>query len=399
MKILTINSGSTSIKFKLFSMPDEKVIASGKIEEIGGKSSVLNYQTNGYEEKDKKCKVPDHMTGLNIIIEKLSNPETGVIEDRKEIYAIGHRVVNIGDKASIAMIIDDKVMEYIKDCLDLAPLHNPPNLIGIEVCRRIFGKSTPNIAVFDNTFHKDMPEKAYLYGIPYDLYEKYKIRKYGFHGIAYTYMVERVAKLLKKDLKTLKIIALMLGGGSSITAVKYGKTIDTSMGFTPAEGLFMSTRSGDLDPSVITYIMKREDMDIEGIDDMINKKSGLLGLSKKFKDFKDIENGVLTGDRACIRAFNSYCYKIKKYIGSYIAAMNGVDVIVFGGGIGENSYIARREILKDIDYLGIELDKSKNEITLKEDSISTNNSKVPIFVINIDEEVIIARETYSLTKK
>lgn len=399
MKILTINSGSTSIKFKLFSMPDEKVIASGKIEEIGGKSSVLNYQTNGYEEKDKKCKVPDHMTGLNIIIEKLSNPETGVIEDRKEIYAIGHRVVNIGDKASIAMIIDDKVMEYIKDCLDLAPLHNPPNLIGIEVCRRIFGKSTPNIAVFDNTFHKDMPEKAYLYGIPYDLYEKYKIRKYGFHGIAYTYMVERVAKLLKKDLKTLKIIALMLGGGSSITAVKYGKTIDTSMGFTPAEGLFMSTRSGDLDPSVITYIMKREDMDIEGIDDMINKKSGLLGLSKKFKDFKDIENGVLTGDRACIRAFNSYCYKIKKYIGSYIAAMNGVDVIVFGGGIGENSYIARREILKDIDYLGIELDKSKNEITLKEDSISTNNSKVPIFVINVDEEVIIARETYSLTKK
>ena len=287
MKILTINSGSTSIKFKLFSMPDEKVIASGKIEEIGGKSSVLNYQTNGYEEKDKKCKVPDHMTGLNIIIEKLSNPETGVIEDRKEIYAIGHRVVNIGDKASIAMIIDDKVMGYIKDCLDLAPLHNPPNLIGIEVCRRIFGESTPNIAVFDNTFHKDMPEKAYLYGIPYDLYEKYKIRKYGFHGIAYTYMVERVAKLLKKDLKTLKIIALMLGGGSSITAVKYGKTIDTSMGFTPAEGLFMSTRSGDLDPSVITYIMKREDMDIEGIDDMINKKSGLLGLSKKFKDFKD----------------------------------------------------------------------------------------------------------------
>ncbi len=399
MKILTINSGSTSIKFKLFSMPDEKVIASGKIEEIGGKSSVLNYQTNGYEEKDKKCKVPDHMTGLNIIIEKLSNPETGVIEDRKEIYAIGHRVVNIGDKASIAMIIDDKVMGYIKDCLDLAPLHNPPNLIGIEVCRRIFGKSTPNIAVFDNTFHKDMPEKAYLYGIPYDLYEKYKIRKYGFHGIAYTYMVERVAKLLKKDLKTLKIIALMLGGGSSITAVKYGKTIDTSMGFTPAEGLFMSTRSGDLDPSVITYIMKREDMDIEGIDDMINKKSGLLGLSKKFKDFKDIENGVLTGDHACIRAFNSYCYKIKKYIGSYIAAMNGVDVIVFGGGIGENSYIARREILKDIDYLGIELDKSKNEITLKEDSISTNNSKVPIFVINVDEEVIIARKTYSLTKK
>jgi len=380
-------------------MPDEKVIASGKIEEIGGKSSVLNYQTNGYEEKDKKCKVPDHMTGLNIIIEKLSNPETGVIEDKKEIYAIGHRVVNIGDKASIAMIIDDKVMEYIKDCLDLAPLHNPPNLIGIEVCRRIFGKSTPNIAVFDNTFHKDMPEKAYLYGIPYDLYEKYKIRKYGFHGIAYTYMVERVAKLLKKDLKTLKIIALMLGGGSSITAVKYGKTIDTSMGFTPAEGLFMSTRSGDLDPSVITYIMKREDMDIEGIDDMINKKSGLLGLSIKFKDFKDIENGVLTGDRACIRAFNSYCYKIKKYIGSYIAAMNGVDVIVFGGGIGENSYIARREILKDIDYLGIELDKSKNEITLKEDSISTNNSKVPIFVINVDEEVIIARKTYSLTKK
>ena len=398
MKILTINSGSTSIKFKLFIMPLEKVLAHGKAEDIEGKNSRLSYYTESFTEKDSKYNIPDHKVGLNLIMGKLTSQESGVIEDRTDICAIGHRVVNIGDRVSSFLIIDSKVIGYIEECLDLAPLHNPPNLLGIKKCMEIFGEKTPNIAIFDNTFHKDMPEKAYLYSIPYNLYEKYRIRKYGFHGIAYSYIVDRVAKFLKKDVGNLKIIALMLGGGSSITAVKNGKTIDTSMGFTPTEGLFMSTRSGDLDPSIITYLMKKESMNIEEIDELINEKSGLLGLSRKFDNCKDIENGTLLGDKDCIRAFNSYCYKIKKYLGSYLAVMNGADIIAFGGGIGENSHLVREKILKDMENLGIKLDKNKNEELLNEGIISSYDSNIPVFVVNGDEEIVIARETYSLIK-
>ena len=336
---------------------------------------------------------------LNLIMEKLSDIKTGVIKNKGDIDAIGHRVVNIGDRASSPLILDDKVIGYIKDCLDLAPLHNPPNLIGIKLCRKIFGEGAINVAVFDNIFYKDIPKKAYLYGIPYSFYEKYKIRKYGFHGIAYTYMVERISNLLKKDLKDLKIIALMLGGGSSITAVANKKTVDTSMGFTPTEGLIMSTRSGDLDPSIVTYIMEKEGIDIESMNEIINKRSGLLGLSEKYDDFKDIENGVLSGDKDCIRAYNSYCYRIKKYIGSYIATLNGVDVIVFGGGIGENSYLAREAILSELDYLGIKLDEEKNKNLLGEGYISLPDSKVLICVVSVDEELIIAKESYKLVSK
>lgn len=330
MKILIINSGSTSIKFKLFGMPDEAVLSYGKVENIGTGSSPVSFWTDNYCEENQPYDIPDHKAGLNLIIDKLSSPPAGIIKDKSEISAIGHRVVNIGERISSSVIVDDRVIGYIEDCLELAPLHNPPNLLGIKICMGIFS-GIPNVAVFDNIFHKDMPAKAYLYGISYDYYEKYRIRKYGFHGIAYTYMVDRVSKLLNKSLSSLKIIAIMLGGGSSITAYKFGKTIDTSMGFTPAEGLFMSTRSGDMDPAIITYLMKKEDLNPTEIDEIINKKSGLLGLSRKFSEFRDIEKGVLSGDIGCIRAFTSYCYKIKKYIGSYIGAMDGIDAIVLAG--------------------------------------------------------------------
>lgn len=397
MKILVINSGSTSIKFKLFNMPHETVLSYGKIENIGTKNSLISFWTNRYCQKNKSYNIPDHKAGLNLIIDKLSSLQAGVIKDKAEISAIGHRVVNIGDRISSSVIIDDRIIGYIENCLELAPLHNPPNLIGIKICREIFN-NTPNIAVFDNVFHKDMPAKAYLYGIPYDYYEKYRIRKYGFHGIAYTYMVDRVSKLMGKELSKLKIVAIMLGGGSSITAYKFGKTVDTSMGFTPAEGLFMSTRSGDMDPAIITYLMNKEDLNPVEIDEIINKKSGLLGLSRKYRDFKDIEKGVLSGDLDCIRAFDSYCYRIKKYIGSYVAAMDGIDAIVFGGGIGENSFMTREVILDELDYFGIKIDKIKNNNLAGEGIISSTESKVAVFVVNVDEEIVIAKESYNLVK-
>ncbi|MCL4386670.1 MAG: acetate kinase [Actinobacteria bacterium] len=395
MEILVINSGSTSIKFKLFNMPEENVVAEGKIENIGQINTLFTFISKNFTFIDKPYKVSDHKTGLNMIIDLLSNPPVSVIKNKNDIDAIGHRYVNIGDRISSHCIIDEEVIEKIKESLELAPLHNPANLMGIEVSMDLF-KNKPNVVVFDNIFHKDIPSKAYLYGIPYDYYEKYRIRKYGFHGIAYTYMVSRVSELLGIDYKKMKIVAIMLGGGSSITAIKNGKTMDTSMGFTPAEGLFMSTRSGDMDPAIIGYLMKKEDLNPAEMDEIINQKSGLLGLSRKYKNFIDIEKGVEEKDPDCIRAFDSYVFRIKKYIGSYAAIMNGLDLIIFGGGIGENSSITRESILDDMTYFGIIIDKNKNKNLKGEQIISTSDSKVPVAVVKVNEEIIIARETYNM---
>ncbi|MBM3709507.1 MAG: acetate kinase [Actinobacteria bacterium] len=397
MKLLTVNCGSTSIKFKLYRMPEEVVLAVGKIENIGLGNSLLTFISDNYLEEQINYSVADHRAGLELIIKKLSDSFRGVIKDKSEIKAIGHRVVNVGDKVSENSIIDDRIINLLEESCELAPLHNPANLTGIKVCREIFG-STLNVAVFDNIFHKDIPPKAYLYGIPYDYYEKYRIRKYGFHGIAYTYMVSRLAEFLNRALKDLKVVAIMLGGGSSITAVELGKSVDTSMGFTPAEGLFMSTRSGDMDPAIITFLMKKEDLNPEDVDEIINQKSGLLGLSGKYKDFKDIEKGVLEGDPDCIRAFDSYCYRIKKYIGAYAAAMNGIDAVVIAGGIGENSSLTRQCIFEDMDFLGIIVDKNKNKNLKEEGFISSNSSRVKVLVVRLDEEIVIARETFNLIK-
>ena len=400
MKILTINSGSTSIKFKLYKMPEEKVLASGKVENIGIQGSKLTYKTESTDLKDKGYDIKDHRKGLNLIISSLLDEHSGVIKDKKEIDAIGHRVVNIGDRVGSHSIIDEKILSYLQECIDLAPLHNPPNLLGIKVSMDEFGKDTSNIAVFDNIFHKGMPQKAYLYGLPLKYYEKYRIRKYGFHGIAYTYMVNRAAQMSGTDLERLKIIALMMGGGSSITAVRNGISVDTSMGFTPTEGLIMSTRSGDIDPAILPYLEKKEGLDPDQIDNIINKESGILGLTGRFSSFLDVEEGFLKGDKGCIMAFESYVYRIKKYIGSYVAAMGGLDLVVFGGGIGENSSIAREQIFDGLDSLGIVLDKDENADNGKgERFISSGDSKVKVAVASVDEEIVIARETYGLLSR
>ena len=395
--ILTINSGSTSIKFKLYKMPDEDVTASGKIENIGLDKSYISLTTKSGTEKSEDIRISDHRAGLNYIIDKLTDPAKGVIKDKKEINAVGHRVVNVGDRVDSHTVITKDILETIRQCVDLAPLHNPPNLTGIEVSLDVFGNSTQNIAIYDNLFHKNMPQEAFLYGLPYEYYEKYRIRKYGFHGIAYTYMVQRGAQLIGKDLNSLKIITMMLGGGSSITAVKNGISIDTSMGFTPAEGLIMSTRCGDIDPAILTYLMIKENLGAKEIDSMINKKAGILGLSQKYSDFVSIQKGVRENDEVCLRAFNSYCYRIKKYIGSYAAAMDGIDLIIFGGGIGENSPMTRENSLSNLGSFGIKIDKDiNNNDALGERIISSGDSKTLVCIVKVDEELIIARETNKL---
>ncbi|MDD3520811.1 MAG: acetate kinase [Actinomycetota bacterium] len=399
MYILTINSGSTSIKFKLYKMPSESVIASGKIENIGFEKSIVNYHTPMVSEKSGDISIKNHKAGLDYIIKKLTSGKTGVIKDKKDIKAVGHRIVNVGDRVSSHKIIDERFLDVLRECMELAPLHNPPNLMGVEVCFEAFGKNTLNIGIFDNIFHLNIPSKAFLYGINYNYYEKYRIRKYGFHGIAYTYMVKKCAELIGKDLNELKIIALMLGGGSSAAAVLNGISIDTSMGFTPAEGLIMSTRCGDIDPAALSYILNREGFTPKDLDDFINKKSGVLGLSGKYSDFVNIENGYLKNDPDCVRAFDCYCYRIKKYIGSYAAVMNGVDAIIFGGGVGENSPVIRETVLSDMDYLGISLDKNlNNDRSIKEKIVSSKDSKVTVCIAKVDEELIMARETYRLIR-
>jgi len=395
MYLLTINCGSTSIKFKLYEMPQESVTAEGKIENIGLPSSILSLKTDGYSEKETPYHIPDHRAGLELVLNKLSSKEVGAIKDKNDIRAVGHRVVNVGDRTSAHSVIDNELLEIIRQSLELAPLHNPPNLLGIEVCKEIF-TDIPHIAIFDNIFHKDLPEHAYLYGLPYEYYEKYRIRKYGFHGIAYSSMMARLAEFIDKKPQELKIVAIMLGGGASISAVYNGKSIDTSMGFTPTEGLIMSTRCGDIDPAIMPFIMKKENITPGQADDLINKKSGFLGLSRKYSDFRKLNNGYTDKDPDCIRAMNCFVYRIKKYIGMYAAVMNGIDAIIFGGGIGENSPDLRVEILSDMDYLGIKVDEVKNRSIAGEGLINTSDSRVKVFVARLDEELMIARETYRL---
>jgi acetate kinase len=402
MIILTINSGSTSIKFKLYEMPQETVIAEGKISQIGQKDPSITIRSATFNQTGTDPLIKDHRSGIDLLIKKLSAPGSGIISSIGEIEGIGHRLINIGDKVSSSSIVDERIISFIEDSLDLAPLHNPPSLAGLKICRDIFGQK-PNVGVFDNLFHKDMPRQAYLYGLPYEYYEKYRIRKYGFHGIAYTSMMDRLKGAL--DVTGSRIIAMMLGGGSSITAIKNCTSIDTSMGFTPAEGLIMSTRCGDIDPAIMVYLIKKEGLSYQGLDEVINMRSGVFGLSGKYRDHKDIESGYYKKDISCIRALDAYAYRIKKYIGSYLAVLNGADALVFGGGIGENSHLTRRLVLSGLDHFGICLDKTKNEGLTKKElqekkviEVSKAGSSIKVFVVDVDEEVVIAREAYLLIK-
>ena len=398
MNILVINCGSSSLKFQLIDSETEKCIAKGLCERIGIEGSQITSTPDGGEKEQTVTPMPDHTEAIRLVLEALTNEKTGVVKSLDEIGAVGHRIVHGGEKFAASTIITDEVMKAIEECNDLAPLHNPANLIGINACKKLM-PTTPMVAVFDTAFHQTMPEEAYMYGLPYEYYEKYKIRRYGFHGTSHSYVSKKAAEVLGKKYEDLKIIVCHLGNGASVSAVKNGKCVDTSMGLTPLEGLIMGTRSGDIDPAIMEFIAHKEGKNIDEIMTVLNKKSGVYGLSNNLSsDFRDLEAGYNNGDAHCIRTMNTYCYRVAKYIGSYVAAMNGVDVICFTAGIGENAPLVRSLVCEHLGFLGVSIDEEANHKRGEEIAISTPDSKTTVMVIPTNEELAIARETVSLVK-
>ena len=395
MNVLVINCGSSSLKFQLINSDSEQVLAKGLCERIGIDGS-LTYQPEGGEKVKSDKAMPTHTEAIQFVIDALTDADTGVVKSLGEIGAVGHRVVHGGEKFASSVVITDEVKQAIEDCNDLAPLHNPANLIGINACQKLM-PNTPMVAVFDTAFHQTMPEKAYMYGLPYEYYDKYKVRRYGFHGTSHSFVSKRAAELLEKPYDQVKTIVCHLGNGASICAVENGKSVDTSMGLTPLEGLVMGTRSGDIDPAILEFISKKEGLDIAGLMNMLNKKSGVFGLSNNLSsDFRDLEDGANSGNNEARIALEVFAYRVAKYVGSYVAAMNGVDVIAFTAGIGENSGTVRSSVLKYLGYLGISVDEDANKKRGEEIAISTADSKVKVMVIPTNEELAIARETVAL---
>jgi acetate kinase len=394
MKILIITAGSSSIKYQLIDMEGENVLAKGLIERIGMEGSNLKHQ---YGERAYEAERPlkDHVAGMNLILETLTDEEVGVVTSMDEIGAVGHRVVHGGEKFACAALIDDAVIAAVEENAPLAPLHNPANLMGINACRAVM-PNTPMVGVFDTAFHQTMPRRAYLYGLPIDYYRRYKVRRYGFHGASHYYVSRRTAKLMGKPMEDLKIIVCHLGNGSSISAVDGGKSIDTSMGFTPLEGVVMGTRCGSIDPAIIEYLMHQDGASIGDVMSALNKRSGLLGLSGISNDMRDIIAEAEAGNKQCEITLEVWAYGIRKYIGAYAAAMGGLDAISFTAGIGENNALPRVLVLEGLEFLGIELDQPANAAPHKEKMISTPNSRVAVFVIPTNEELAIARETLNL---
>ena len=398
MNILVINCGSSSLKFQLIDSDTEKCIAKGICERIGIDGSMITYSPAGGEKEKTVTPMPDHTEAIRLVLEALTNPSTGVVKHLDEIGAVGHRIVHGGEKFAEATIITDDVIAAIEECNDLAPLHNPANLIGINACRKLM-PNTPMVAVFDTAFHQTMPEEAYLYGLPYEYYQKYRIRRYGFHGTSHSYVSKKAAEVLGKNYEDLKIIVCHLGNGASVSAVKNGKCVDTSMGLTPLEGLIMGTRSGDIDPAIIEFLAHKEGKTIDEIMNILNKKSGVLGLSENLSsDFRDIEDGYHNVAENATRALKTFCYHVAKYIGSYVAALNGVDVICFTAGVGENAAIVRTLVCEYLGYLGITLDETANHKRGEDIAITTPDSKTTVMVIPTNEELAIARETVKLVK-
>ena len=395
MNILVINCGSSSLKFQLINSESEGVLAKGLCERIGidGK---LTYQPEGGEKATSDKAMPTHTEAIQFVIDALTDEKTGVVKSLDEINAVGHRVVHGGEKFASSVVIDDEVLKAIEECNDLAPLHNPANLIGINACRELM-PGVPMVAVFDTAFHQTMPSKAYMYGLPYEYYEKYKVRRYGFHGTSHSFVAKRVAELVGKAYDETKTIVCHLGNGASICAVENGKSVDTSMGLTPLEGLVMGTRSGDIDPAIMEFLAKKENLDIAGLMNVLNKKSGVYGLSNNLSsDFRDLSEAAADGNEIAELALDVFAYRVAKYVGSYTAAMNGVDNIVFTAGIGENSAIVRTMVCKYLGYLGIEIDEELNGKRGQEIIISTPESKVKVLVVPTNEELAIARETVAL---
>jgi acetate kinase len=397
MIILVLNCGSSSIKYQLFNMSDGcEMMAKGLLERIGLNESILTHKPTGGEPFKVITDIPDHTTGINMVMEVLCDPEHGVIRNVNEIKAVGHRVVNGGESYKESVLIDNDVKKNIEMCIELAPLHNPANLKGILSVEKLI-PGVPQVAVFDTSFHQTMPDYAYMYAIPYEYYEKYRIRKYGYHGTSHKFVAYKAAKLLGKDIHSLKIITCHLGNGASITAVKNGLSVDTSMGFTPVDGLIMGTRTGEVDPGVLVYIADKEHLNVTGVNNMINKKSGVFGISQISSDMRDLETAADAGNSKAILALKMYAYKAKKFIGSYIATLNGADLLVFTGGIGENDFNMRKMICADMEGLGIIFDNEINNGAKGRDLvISRPESKVTVMVVNTDEEFVIASDTRNI---
>lgn len=398
MNILVMNCGSSSLKYQLIDSESEKVLAKGLCERIGIDGSAITHQPAGGNKVTTQVEMPDHTVAVQLVIGKLTDKEVGVISSLSEIDAVGHRIVHGGEKFSSSVILTEEVEKQVEECSDLAPLHNPANLIGIRSCRKVMPQ-VPMVGVFDTAFHQTMPKKAYMYGLPLEYYEKYKVRRYGFHGTSHDFVSKRAAQILGKDIKDLKIIVCHLGNGASVSAVKYGESVDTSMGLTPLEGLIMGTRCGDIDPAIVTFLAQKENITAEEVLDICNKKSGVFGLSGGLSsDFRDLAQAAAEGNETAETALETYAYRVGRYIGAYAAAMNGVDAIVFTAGAGENNAEVRKLIGQYIGFLGTDIDEEKNKLRGEEVILSHEGAKVVTMVVPTNEELAIARETVRLTE-
>ncbi|ADL12535.1 acetate/propionate family kinase [Acetohalobium arabaticum] len=395
MKVLVLNCGSSSLKYQLINMENESALAKGLVERIGIDGAFLEHEPAGGEEVTVENEIPDHSVAIKMVIDALLDDDYGVIDDMDEINAVGHRVVHGGEEFAESVLIDDEVYEGIDSVKDLAPLHNPPNLLGIEVSQELMPE-TPDVAVFDTAFHQTMPAKSYMYALPYEWYEKYGVRRYGFHGTSHKYVSQRAAEVVDESAEDLKVITCHLGNGASVAAVDGGKVIDTSMGLTPLEGLAMGTRCGDIDPAIIPFMMEKEDLDASEVDTILNKESGVAGVSGVSSDFRDLEQAANDGNEKAQLAIDLFCQRVKKYIGSYAAELGGVDVIVMTAGIGENGIEIREDILEGLEFLGIEVDSEKNDMRGEEQVITTDSSETKAVVIPTNEELMIARDTERL---
>lgn len=396
MNILVINAGSSSLKYQFIKIEEEKVLAKGLCERIGIEGSKLTLKVPGKDDYVVENYMEDHSVAINMVIDALTDADHGVIKDMSDIDAVGHRVVHGGEIFACSVVIDQKVKDALHECSELAPLHNPANIIGIEACEKVM-PGVPQVGVFDTAFHQSMPQKAYMYGLPYELYTKHKIRRYGFHGTSHRFVSERAAAMLGKPIEELKIITCHLGNGSSVAAVDGGKSVDTSMGFTPLAGVLMGTRSGDIDPAIVTYIMDKENLSEKEVGDLLNKKSGVFGISEHSSDFRDLEATMESNPKSAL-ALDMFAYGITKYIGAYAAAMGGVDAVVFTAGVGENTSITRAQIVEKLGFMGIKIDAELNKCKGEERDISAADATVRTLVIPTNEELMIAKDTAMLVK-
>ncbi len=392
MKIFVVNCGSSSLKYQFIDMEGESVFAKGLVERIGLDGSLLKHTPANGETVEINENIPDHTTAIKMVLDALLDNEHGVIKTVDEIDAVGHRVVHGGERFTDSTLITGEVLAGIERCSELAPLHNPPNICGIKACIKLM-PSVPQVAVFDTAFHQTIPKMAYIYGLPYELYQKYGVRRYGFHGTSHKYVAQVAASMMGEHMTDLRIITCHLGNGASLTAIKYGKSVDTSMGFTPLEGLVMGTRSGEVDPAIVPFIMEKEHMDIHEVEEYLNRRSGILGISGRSSDFRDLEAAAAEGDERSQLAIDIFAYRVKKYIGGYASALGGVDAIVFTAGLGENSPSMRDKICSGLEYLGTRIDPDRNQTRGKAQEISVPRSSVKIFVIPTNEELVIARDT------